>query len=137
VIGYLEPHDRAETEAQADGLDQVAPRRLTYRDVDFVEMDLPAVLERSPELCLVDELAHTNAPGVEHGKRYQDIADLRLGLRPVVGLEVADHDVPARLELGPPLLQHAVGLADSGGHAQEHFVPTGHDTNATRPPGLP
>jgi two-component system, OmpR family, sensor histidine kinase KdpD len=76
VIGYVEPHDRAETEAQADGLDQIPPRRLTYREVDFVEMDLPGVLQRSPELCLVDELAHTNAPGVEHAKRYEDIADV-------------------------------------------------------------
>jgi two-component system sensor histidine kinase KdpD len=76
VIGYLEPHGREETEAQADGLELVPPRRVTYKDVDVREMDLPAVLERRPELCLIDELAHTNAPGLEHGKRYEDIADV-------------------------------------------------------------
>jgi two-component system sensor histidine kinase KdpD len=74
VIGYLEPHGREETEAQADGLERVPPRLLTHRDVDFVDMDLPAVIERRPELCLIDELAHTNAPGLEHRKRYEDIA---------------------------------------------------------------
>lgn len=76
VIGYLEPHGREETEAQADGLERVPPRGLTYREVEFAEMDLPAVLARQPELCLVDELAHSNAPGLEHAKRYEDIADL-------------------------------------------------------------
>jgi two-component system sensor histidine kinase KdpD len=75
VIGYLEPHGREETEAQAEGLERVA-RRLRYRDVDFVEMDLAGVLARRPELSLVDELAHTNAPGLQHGKRYKDIGDV-------------------------------------------------------------
>jgi two-component system sensor histidine kinase KdpD len=76
VIGYLEPHGRAETEAQADGLPLVPPRQVTYKDVPVREMDLPAVLERRPELCLIDELAHTNAPGLEHSKRYEDVADV-------------------------------------------------------------
>jgi two-component system sensor histidine kinase KdpD len=76
VIGYLEPHGRDETESQAVGIERVPPRESTYRDVPFVEMDLPGVLARRPELALVDELAHTNAPGVEHRKRYEDIADL-------------------------------------------------------------
>jgi two-component system, OmpR family, sensor histidine kinase KdpD len=76
VIGYVEPHGRAETLAQADGLPLVPTREVTYRDVPVREMDLPAVLERRPELCLIDELAHTNAPGLEHGKRYEDIAEV-------------------------------------------------------------
>jgi two-component system sensor histidine kinase KdpD len=76
VIGYLEPHGRAETEAQADGLPRVPTREVTYRDVPTREMDLAAVLQRRPELCLIDELAHTNAPGLEHGKRYEDVADV-------------------------------------------------------------
>jgi two-component system sensor histidine kinase KdpD len=76
VIGYLEPHGREETERQADGLPRVPTRHLTYKDVPFDEMDLPAVLGRRPELCLIDELAHTNAPGLEHEKRYADIADI-------------------------------------------------------------
>jgi two-component system sensor histidine kinase KdpD len=76
VIGYLEPHDRAETSAQAIGLEVVPRRRVEYQGVVLEEMDLPGVLERAPELCLIDELAHTNAPGVEHSKRYEDVADV-------------------------------------------------------------
>ncbi len=76
VIGYLEPHGRAETAAQAEGLPIVPSRQVAYRDVPVDEMDLPAVLERRPALCLIDELAHTNAPGLEHSKRYEDIADV-------------------------------------------------------------
>ena len=75
VIGYLEPHDRAETSAQAEGLEVVPRRRVRYRDTELEEMDLPAILRRAPELCLIDELAHTNAPGLEHAKRYEDIED--------------------------------------------------------------
>src|SRR3954451_12613241 len=77
VIGYLEAHRRPDTAAQAVGLEVVPRRRIRYKDVPLEEMDLPAVLARAPELCLIDELAHTNAPGVEHPKRYDDIADVR------------------------------------------------------------
>ncbi len=76
VIGYLEPHGRAETVVQAEGLEMVPRRRVAYRDTTIEEMNLPAVLRRHPELCLIDELAHTNAPGVEHEKRYEDIEDV-------------------------------------------------------------
>lgn len=76
VIGYLEPHGRAETTALAERLELILRRRVSYRDSVLEEMDLPAVLRRRPELCLIDELAHTNAPGVEHAKRYQDIEDV-------------------------------------------------------------
>ena len=76
VIGYLEPHGRAETLAQAERLEVVPRRRVRYRDTTLEEMDLPAVIRRDPELCLIDELAHTNAPGVEHEKRYRDIEDV-------------------------------------------------------------
>ncbi|MGB2710272.1 MAG: histidine kinase, partial [Conexibacter sp.] len=76
VIGYLEPHDRAETSALAIGLEVVPRRRVDYQGTQLEEMDLAAVLARAPELCLIDELAHTNATGVEHGKRYEDIADV-------------------------------------------------------------
>jgi two-component system sensor histidine kinase KdpD len=76
VIGYLEPHDRAETSAQAEGLEVVPRRRVEYRGTQMPGMDLQAVLRRKPELCLIDELAHTNAPGVEHEKRYEDIEDV-------------------------------------------------------------
>ncbi len=76
VIGYLEPHGRVETERIAEGLPQLARRRVTYKDVTLSEMDLPGLLLRSPELALIDELAHTNAPGTEHAKRYEDVADV-------------------------------------------------------------
>jgi two-component system sensor histidine kinase KdpD len=76
AIGYLEPHGRAETLAQAEGLELIARRTLEYRGKSLQEMDLPGVLARSPELCLIDELAHSNAPGAEHEKRYEDVRDV-------------------------------------------------------------
>jgi two-component system sensor histidine kinase KdpD len=76
VIGYLEPHGRLETLEQAAGLEVVPRRRVEYRDTLLEEMDLSAVLTRDPELCLIDELAHTNAPGTEHRKRYEDVEDV-------------------------------------------------------------
>jgi two-component system sensor histidine kinase KdpD len=76
AIGYLEPHGRAETTAQAEGLEVVPRRRVVYRDSVLEEMDLPGVLRRRPELALIDELAHTNAPGLEHPKRYEDVEDV-------------------------------------------------------------
>jgi two-component system, OmpR family, sensor histidine kinase KdpD len=76
AIGYLEPHGRAETVAQADGLELIARRKVVYRGKALEEMDVPAILARAPELCLIDELAHTNAPGVEHEKRYEDVRDV-------------------------------------------------------------
>ena len=76
AIGYLEPHDREETTAQARGLEVVPRRRVPIRDLASWEMDLPALLARGPELALIDELAHTNAAGLEHEKRYEDIADV-------------------------------------------------------------
>src|SRR5688572_26958415 len=76
VIGFLETHGRAETAALADGLEVVPRRRVEYRGTTLEEMDLPALLERRPELALIDELAHTNAPGLEHPKRYEDVEDV-------------------------------------------------------------
>ena len=73
VIGYLEAHGRRETEELARDLEFVPRRRVTYRDTPSEEMNLPGVLARSPELCLIDELAHTNVAGVEHAKRWEDV----------------------------------------------------------------
>jgi two-component system sensor histidine kinase KdpD len=73
VIGYLEPHGRRETEELARELEIVPRRRVIYRDTPVEEMDLPAILARAPELCLIDEVAHTNAVGVEHAKRWEDV----------------------------------------------------------------
>jgi two-component system sensor histidine kinase KdpD len=76
VIGLLETHARAETAHVAEGLPVVPRRRVRYRETALEEMDLPAILSRAPELCLIDELAHTNAPGTEHGKRYEDVEEV-------------------------------------------------------------
>jgi two-component system, OmpR family, sensor histidine kinase KdpD len=75
VIGYLEPHDRPETSEQARGLEFVPRREVEVRGATTSEMDLPGLLARDPELALIDELAHSNPAGLEHGKRYEDIAD--------------------------------------------------------------
>ncbi len=75
AIGYLEPHERPETSEQARGLEAVPRREVEIRGgATVAEMDLPALLARDPELALIDELAHTNPPGLEHAKRYEDIA---------------------------------------------------------------
>jgi two-component system, OmpR family, sensor histidine kinase KdpD len=76
AVGLLESHGRAETAALAEGLELLPRRRVDYREQQLEEMDLPAILRRVPEVCLIDELAHTNVPGVEHGKRYEDIEDV-------------------------------------------------------------
>ncbi len=73
VIGLLETHGRVETASVAEGLALVPLRPVRYRDAVLEEMDLPAILRRAPELCLIDELAHTNAPGIEHAKRHEDV----------------------------------------------------------------
>ncbi|MDR7277513.1 sensor histidine kinase KdpD [Catenuloplanes atrovinosus] len=76
VIGFVETHGRPMTEAMIGGLEVVPRRAVTYRGVEFTELDLDAVLARRPEVALVDELAHTNVPGSRHEKRWQDIQEL-------------------------------------------------------------
>ncbi|MCO4863458.1 DUF4118 domain-containing protein [Cupriavidus sp. WGlv3] len=77
VVGVVESHGRAETEALAEGLEQLPRRVLEHRGRALQEFDLDAALARRPALVLVDELAHSNAPGSRHPKRWQDIAELR------------------------------------------------------------
>ncbi len=76
VVGWVETHGRAETEFLLAGLEQLPKQQLEYRGAVLEEMDLDAILARSPQLVLVDELAHTNAPGARHLKRYQDVLEL-------------------------------------------------------------
>ena len=76
VVGLVETHGRAETAALVGGLEVLPRRRVDYRGTELEEMDLPAILARAPELVLIDELAHSNAPGVEHAKRYEDITEV-------------------------------------------------------------
>src|SRR5947209_17598583 len=76
VVGYVEPHARPETEALLQGFEVVPPREIPYRGVTLREFDLDAALARHPRLILVDELAHTNAEGSRHAKRWQDVQEL-------------------------------------------------------------
>ncbi len=76
VIGYVETHGRGETDMLAEGLETVPRRSIEYRGVVMTEMDLDAVLARKPLLAIIDELAHTNAPGARHPKRWQDVQEL-------------------------------------------------------------
>ncbi|MDD9368794.1 MAG: DUF4118 domain-containing protein [Acidimicrobiales bacterium] len=76
AVGYVETHGRAHTAEQVDGLEVVPRRTVEYRGTAFGELDVAAVLARRPEVVLVDELAHTNAPGSGHAKRWEDVHDL-------------------------------------------------------------
>src|SRR5919205_740141 len=76
VVGVVETHGRAETEALVAGLEAIPRRRIDYKGRWLDEMDLDAILARRPALVLVDELAHTNAPGSRHPKRYLDVEEL-------------------------------------------------------------
>src|ERR1700732_3324671 len=76
VVGVVETHGRAETEALLHGLEILPRKRIVYRDQTIEEMDLDALIARRPHLALVDELAHTNAPGSRHPKRYLDVEEL-------------------------------------------------------------
>ena len=76
VIGYFEPHGRLDTIARTDGLELIARRMIDYRGATFEEMDTNAILLRSPEVCVVDEFPHTNVPGSERAKRWQDVEAL-------------------------------------------------------------
>lgn len=76
VAAFVETHGRAETEALLQGLERLAPKQMEYRGVYLSEMDVDAVIARFPQIALVDELAHTNAPGMRHPKRFQDVEEL-------------------------------------------------------------
>ena len=76
VIGYIETHKRAETEAMVEGFEILPRKDIEYHGVSIPEMDVDTLLARKPRLALVDELAHSNAPGSRHPKRYQDVLDL-------------------------------------------------------------
>ena len=76
VAGIVETHGRKETAALLDGIEILPPAKLPYRGTELSEFDLDAMLARRPKVALVDELAHTNAPGSRHAKRWQDVAEL-------------------------------------------------------------
>ena len=76
VIGYFEPHGRADTIAKTDGLEIISRQRVGYRGAVFEEMDTDAILARHPEICVVDEFPHTNVPGSARTKRWEDVTIL-------------------------------------------------------------
>src|SRR5438552_996932 len=76
AVGLVETHGRAETAALLEGLSVLPRRKVEHRGVQLEELDLEAAVARRPELILVDELAHTNAPGARHVKRWQDVLEL-------------------------------------------------------------
>src|SRR3989440_2395418 len=76
VVGYVETYDRPNTRGQIRDLEVLGRRKMEYRGQVFEEMDLDALLERHPEVALVDELAHTNVPGSRHKKRWEDVEEL-------------------------------------------------------------
>ena len=76
VVGVVETHGRKETEALLEGLEVLPRKRIEYKDRVLQEMDLDALIARHPQIALVDELAHTNAPGSRHPKRYLDVEEL-------------------------------------------------------------
>jgi len=76
VIGFVETYGRRNTEAQIKDLEVIPRRAIRYRDVTMEEMDVDAIIRRKPQVCVVDELAHTNVPGSRHYKRYQDVVEI-------------------------------------------------------------
>src|SRR5689334_14709928 len=76
VVGVVETHGRRETEALLEGLEVIPRRSIEYRGQHLEEMDLEAIIARRPQIALVDELAHTNAPGSRHAKRFLDVEEL-------------------------------------------------------------
>jgi two-component system sensor histidine kinase KdpD len=102
VIGFIEPHGRPETEALIGDLERVPLSRIEYRGVTLEEMDVDAVIARDPQVVIVDELAHTNAPGSTNRKRYEDVLEiLDAGIAVITAVNVQHveslHDSIARI----------------------------------------
>src|SRR4030043_1990617 len=76
IIGYIETHGRIETAELVEGFKLIPRKTYEYKTTTIQEMDLDAVIARKPQIVLVDELAHTNAPGSRHAKRYQDVQEI-------------------------------------------------------------
>ncbi|HWW88707.1 MAG TPA: sensor histidine kinase KdpD, partial [Vicinamibacterales bacterium] len=89
AIGFVEPHGRADVIARIGDLEQIPLRGIQYRGVTVQEMDLDGVINRCPRVVLVDELAHTNAPGSKHQKRYEDVlAILDAGINVITAVNI-------------------------------------------------
>jgi two-component system, OmpR family, sensor histidine kinase KdpD len=105
VVAYWQRHGRPATAAQLDDLEMIPARTVSYRGSSFAELDVDAVLDRRPELALVDELAHPNLPGERHGKRWQDVADLLAG-----GIDVYTTLNLANIESPGPAVARLTGV---------------------------
>jgi two-component system sensor histidine kinase KdpD len=120
VIGVVETHGRAETQALIGDLEQVPRRRIEYRGVVLEEMDLDALLARHPTVALVDELAHTNAPGSRNAKRFQDVEELlRAGIHVISTMNIQHlesvYDIVERfsgVKVKERVPDYVLGLAD-------------------------
>ena len=76
VVGFVETYDRRDTQAQLKDLEVIPRRKVEYRGTTMEEMDVDAIVQRRPQVCVVDELAHTNVPGSRHAKRYEDVLEM-------------------------------------------------------------
>lgn len=120
VIGIVETHGRKDTEAQIADLERIPRRTIEYRGVTLDEMDLDAILARRPKVVLVDELAHTNAPGSRNSKRYQDVEELiRAGINVISTLNIQHleslHDMVERatgIRVKERIPDYVLGMAD-------------------------
>jgi two-component system sensor histidine kinase KdpD len=105
VIGLVETHGRAETAAKIGDLEVVSRKKVEYRGVTIEEMDVDAILARNPEVAIVDELAHTNASGCRHEKRYQDVEELlAAGINVIAALNIQ------HIESLNPLMRRVTGI---------------------------
>jgi len=103
LIGLVETHGRVETEEQIGDLEIIRPRVVEYRGVTLREMDVDAIVARRPTVCLVDEIAHTNAPGSRHPKRYQDVEDLlHAGIHVITTVNIQHMESLFDRSSGPP-----------------------------------
>jgi len=105
AVGYVETYNRPRTVELLEGLEVVPRIRVPYRGTVLEEMDLDAVLRRMPEIALVDELAHTNVPGVRHEKRWQDVEDMR-----AVGIDVITTVNVQHVESVKDLVEKVTGI---------------------------
>ena len=120
AIGVVETHGRVDTLAQVKDLEQIPRRRIEYRGVGIEEMDLDAILKRRPAVVLVDELAHTNAPGSRYSKRFQDVEELlRAGINVISTLNIQHleslYDIVEKatgVKVKERIPDYIVGLAD-------------------------
>jgi two-component system sensor histidine kinase KdpD len=89
VVGVVDTHGRIDTEKLLEGLEQIPQRKVNYKGHELLDMDMDAVLMRLPELVIIDELAHTNAPGGHNGKRWQDVEEcLAMGINAMTTMNV-------------------------------------------------